>query len=73
MPPILLCCPTMSEADIGGKTAEAEPSHQYSITCCCRVTDGSRGAPDKIACNMEVQMKQRCRVEFLNVEENGTD
>ena len=23
---------------------EVEPSHQYSITCCCRVTDGSRGA-----------------------------
>ena len=23
---------------------EAEPSHQYPITCCCCVTDGSRGA-----------------------------
>ena len=24
--------------------AEVEPSHQYPLRCCCRVTDGSRGA-----------------------------
>ena len=23
---------------------KAEPSHQYSVTCCCCVTEGSRGA-----------------------------
>ena len=33
-----------SEADVCGMTVEAESSHQYSITCCCHVTDGSRGA-----------------------------
>ena len=44
MPPILFCWPTISEADVGGTTAEAEPSHQYSIPFCRRVTDGSRGA-----------------------------
>jgi len=27
MPPILMCCPTMSEVDIGGMPAEVEPSH----------------------------------------------
>ena len=44
MPPILWCWPTMSEVAVGGMAAEVEPSHQYSLTCCCWVTDGSRGA-----------------------------
>jgi len=43
MPTILLCLLTTSEADVGGMVAEAEPSHQYSITFCCCVADGSRG------------------------------
>jgi len=34
----------MSEADDAGTAAEVEPSHQHPIPCCCRVTDGSRGA-----------------------------
>jgi len=29
--------------DVGGMAVEVEPSHQYPITCCCCVTDGSRG------------------------------
>ena len=44
MPPILWCWPMISEADVGAMAVEAEPSHQYSITFCCCVTDGSRGA-----------------------------
>ena len=32
------------EADAGSMAVEVEPSHQYSISCCCHVTDGSRGA-----------------------------
>ena len=44
VPPILWCWPMMSEADVGGMAVEVEPSHQYSITFCCYVTDGSRGA-----------------------------
>ena len=44
MPPILLCWPATSEEDVGGMTAEVEPSQQYPITCCCCVTDGSTGA-----------------------------
>ena len=43
MPPSLLCWPMMSEVDVGGMVAETEPSHQYSVTSCCCVTDGSRG------------------------------
>lgn len=44
MPPILLCWPTMSETDVGGMAGEIEPPHQYSVTFCFCVTDGSRGA-----------------------------
>ena len=42
MPPLLWCWPTTPEVDVGGMAAEAEPSHQYSITCCCCVIDGNR-------------------------------
>ena len=41
MLPVLLCWLTMSEVDIGGVAVEAEPSHQYSVTFSCHVTDGS--------------------------------
>jgi len=44
MPVLLLCWPMMSEADVGGTAVEVELSHQYSITPCCCMTDGSRGA-----------------------------
>ena len=45
MPPVLLCCSMTSEADVGGMAANFEPSHiPYSITFCCHVADGSRGA-----------------------------
>jgi len=44
MLPILLHCLTTSEADVGGTAVGVEPSHQYSITFCCHVKDGSRGA-----------------------------
>ena len=40
----LLCWPMMSEVDAGGIVVGGEPSHQYSVTCCCRAIDGSRGA-----------------------------
>ena len=40
MPPIWICFPT-TEGDGGIMVADAQPSHQYSITCCCHMTDGS--------------------------------
>ena len=40
---ILLCWPT-AEADASGMAVEVEPSHQYSVTCCCHITDDSKGA-----------------------------
>ena len=40
MPPILLRWHMTSEADVGGKAVEAK----HSITCCCHVTDGIKGA-----------------------------
>jgi len=42
MPPILLCWPTTSEANV--MAAEVEPSRQYSVKFCCRATDDSSGA-----------------------------
>ena len=44
MPPILLCQSMMSEEDGGSMTLEVEPFYWYSITFCCCVIDGSRGA-----------------------------
>ena len=44
MPSILFCGPMMSETDVGGMAVDTEPFCQYSITCGCHVTDGSRGA-----------------------------
>lgn len=42
--PILLFWPMTSVGDVGGIATEAEASDQHSITFCCWVTDGSRGA-----------------------------
>jgi len=33
-----------SEVGVGGMAVESEPSHQHSVTFCCCVTDGNRGA-----------------------------
>jgi len=44
VPTVVLCWPTISEADVGGIAVEVDPSHQYSVKSCCHVTDGSRGA-----------------------------
>ena len=63
IPPVFLPRPMMSEADVGVMAVEVEPSHQYSVTYCYHVTDGSRGASD-----MEVWMKQKFVTEFLHVE-----
>ena len=43
-PLILSCWPMMLEADVGSMAVEAGHFHQYSVTFCCCVTDGSRGA-----------------------------
>ena len=48
LPRILWCWPMTSEAHVGLMAVEAEPFHQYSITCCC-ATDGSREAVRQIA------------------------
>jgi len=32
------------QADGGGMAVEVEPSHQYSVTFCCCMTEGCRGA-----------------------------
>ena len=44
MPPVLFYWPMMPAVDVGGMAIETEPSHPYSVTCCCHVTDSNRGA-----------------------------
>ena len=44
MHPILSCWLMLSEVNVSGMAEEVEPSCQYSITFCCCMTDGSRGA-----------------------------
>ena len=72
IPPILLCWPTTSNADVGGMAVEVEPSCQYSITLCCCVTDGSRGAVWRYDVWQKVNMMQRSVTEFLHVNKKGT-
>ena len=59
MPPILLCWPITSEADVGGMSVEVEPS------CNLMIFSGIVFLSDKMMSDMGVQMKQRCDVEFL--------
>ena len=54
----------MSEADVGGMAVEAEPSHQYSIIFCCRMTDGQS---DKMESDVEVHMNHRI-IEWFGLE-----
>ena len=61
MPPVLLCWPAVLEVDVGGMAVEAEPS----ITCCCCVTDSSRGTVWQNGADMEVCMKQRYGIVLL--------
>jgi len=44
MPFTYFAGPQTSDTDVGAIAVDAEPSHQHPITCCCGVTDGSRGA-----------------------------
>ena len=62
MPSVLLRWPMTSKVDVVAMEVEVEPS-QYSVTCCCHVTEGSRCGG--MVSDMEVHMKQRCGIEFL--------
>jgi len=42
--PTLIYWPVTSGANVDGMAIRTEPSHQYSITFCYHVTDGSKGA-----------------------------
>ena len=64
----------MSEVDVGGMEVDVEPSHQYSVTCFCHVTDGSTlcwGHSDRMVSDIEVHMKQRHGIEFLHAEKTA--
>jgi len=55
-----------SDVDVGGMAVEAGPSHQYSVTCCCHVMEGSREAVGENG--VCVCIKQKGVVKFLHVE-----
>jgi len=61
MPPILLCWPTTSEADGGGKAVDGA----FPPICCYIQQMAAEVQSDKW------HMKQRCMTEFLHVEENS--
>ena len=67
MPPILFCCSTTTEAD-GGMAVEVEPSHNILLHSVAVQQMAAEGQSDKMASDMEMQMKQRCGVEFLRAE-----
>ena len=58
--------------NISSMAVEVEPSCQYSITFCCHVADGRRGAVWQMLSDIEMCMKQRCGIEFLRVKKNDT-
>lgn len=62
MPPIFFCWPTAAEVGVGGMAAQIVPSHQYFIIFVVE------GQSDKMTCDMEVHMRQRCVAEFLHEE-----
>jgi len=67
IPPNVLCWSRMSKGGVGGGTAVgAEPSHQYSITFCCHVTDSSKRSVWH-NCHL-TRMKQKYRTEFFHME-----
>jgi len=65
MPPIVLCWPTTSEADVGGTLVEAEPSYiALNFVAVWQIT--AEGQSDRMVSDMEERMKQRCGTEFLH-------
>ena len=60
----------MTEAYGGGMAVE--DSHQCSIKFCSMQQMAAEKQSDEMASHMEVQMKYRCGIGFLQVEINGT-
>jgi len=44
MSPVLRCWLTVSEAEVGDMAVEVEHFCHYSVTFCCHLAGGSRGA-----------------------------
>ena len=63
MPSIIVLWPKAIMVDFTGMTAETECSLLNY-----HVIDGIEGQPDRMASDMEVQMKQRCETEFIHAE-----
>ena len=64
MASILLCGPTLSKVDVGAMTVGVEPS----VTFCAMWQMEAEGQSDKMASDIEMDMKQMCVIEFLHAE-----
>jgi len=58
----------MSEADVGDTSAEAEPSHQYSLHFVATWQMEEEERFDRMASDMEVHMNKSCVIEFLHAK-----
>jgi len=68
MPSVLWCWSTIFKAVVSGLAVQVEPSHQYPITFCCQVTDGSRGALWHNTIWHGSACEEKCATEFLHAE-----
>lgn len=66
MPPILLCKPTKSEADVDGMTVVVGRSHQYLFIIYCFVTSVQRVNLAKCHLTLKCICKQGCGTEFFH-------
>ena len=58
----------MTEADIDDMAVEVEHSHRYSISFCCHVADGSRGAVWQVDICQGIADEAKGVTEVLHVE-----
>ena len=72
MPPILLYCSSMSEADVGCIAVEVEPFYQYSITFCAMQQMAAVGQSAKMASDMKVCNEAKGYSWIPSCRENGT-
>jgi hypothetical protein len=68
MPPILLCWPTTLEAVTGSTSVEVEPSRQTFVSFVPVRPIAAEEQSGIMASDMKVRRKQKCVIEFLNLE-----
>ena len=57
MLPVLLCCLTTPEMDVGGIAVQVERTHQYFVTCVVVCQKAAKGQSDTMVSDWEEHMK----------------